>query len=512
MVNESKNNIFTSAFTVSIVAIIFKVVAFLKQAVVAYYFGATLETDIYFIANGFVYGVGEAIVKSISMVILSVYITAKIRDGRDTSSMLMGSLLLLLLPVVIFLSFAFYILAPDLSLMIAPSYDAYRSGILSDFIRILSFLFIFIFIEPIGASILDAEGSYYIPRVNSLILSVFTILGCILFASRMGVRALVVSQYLASGLFVLILMISTRNYISFKNARFRDNHYLKTIAKLAFPLFIGNLAIQLNQIIDKAIASKFDDGAVSALSYSHVLEQLVTSVFIVNVGNIMFAHFSELSAGDEHDKLSLRITRTLNLMLIVLVPISIITFFQARNITAIVYFRGQFNLDALTKTSLLLAVYAIEFPAVAMRDILMKGMYALGETRLPVIGGVISIIINILSSIYLAKLIGILGIAIGTVISIYFGAVFNIYYFRKKMHVKPRFKLVFITALKCIPASLLSIVLILCVQVIGLPKSPVISFLMVSVITFILFGLVLFVLKVEELHMLKNMITKKFKL
>ncbi len=512
MINKSKTNIFTSAFVVSLVVVLFKVVAFLKQAVVAYFFGATLETDIYFMANGFVYGVGEAIVRSISMVILSVYTTAKYRNGSETSSRLVGSLFRLLIPAAIIMNIALIVFAPAFSSMIAPSYDAYRSAVLSEFIRILSFLIIFIFIEAIGAAILDSEGSYYIPRTNSLILSVITILACYLLASRLGVYALVVSQYLSSALYVLILIISTRKYVSFKNAHIRGNHYLGTVAKLAFPLFVGNVAIQLNQIVDKSIVSGFDEGAVSALSYCHVLEQLVTSVFIVNVGNIMFAHFSKLSAGGEVDKFATKITRTLNLMTIILIPVSVVTFFQARNIVEIVYFRGQFNLDALTKTSILLAIYAIEFPAVAMRDILMKGMYALGETRLPVVGSVVSIAINILTSIYLASLIGIIGVAIGTVISVYFGAALNIFFFWKRLNVKPQFKSVFHTVLKCVPALILSIALLLCLQTIDLPSSPIISFLLVTVVVFTLFALVLFVLKTEELHILKEMIAEKLRL
>lgn len=506
-----KKNIFTSAFTVSVVVIFFKIVAFLKQAVVAYFFGATLETDIYFMANGFVHGVGEAIIRSISMVVLSVYTTVRIRDGREASSKIMGSLFKLLLPVAVFMSIACIVFAPAFSTMIAPSYDAFRSDRLSEFIRILSFLFIFIFVEPIGSAILDSEGSYYIPRINSLILSVLTILFCFLLASRMGVYTLIVSQYLSSALYVFILIVAIRRFVSFKNARIRGNDYLKSVAKLSFPLFVGNVAIQLNQIVDNSIASGFDDGAVSALSYCHILEQLVTSVFIVNVGNVMFAHFSELSAGEEYDKFSNKITKTLNLMTILLIPISIITFFQAKNITAIVYFRGQFDVDALTKTSLLLAIYAIAFPAVAMRDILMKGMYALGETRLPVIANIISIAINILSSFYLSSLIGIAGVAIGTVISIYIGAALNIAIFWKSLQVKPQFKSVFYTVIKCILASLLSIALLLCFQAFRLSSSPIISFLIATVSVFALFALVLFVLKTEELHVLKDMIVKKLK-
>ena len=67
-----KNSIFRSTIIVSVLVVIFKIIAFVKQAVVAYFFGASLEMDIYNIAHGFIIGIAAVAITSLTMILIPI--------------------------------------------------------------------------------------------------------------------------------------------------------------------------------------------------------------------------------------------------------------------------------------------------------------------------------------------------------------------------------------------------------------------------------------------------------
>lgn len=80
---KKSNNIATSAFLVTAMMLSFKILGFIKQAVIAYYFGANGDTDIYFVAYGFVSGISEIIINSLRVSIIVVYTSIIINKGKS---------------------------------------------------------------------------------------------------------------------------------------------------------------------------------------------------------------------------------------------------------------------------------------------------------------------------------------------------------------------------------------------------------------------------------------------
>ena len=78
MAHQSEiKGILKSGILVSIVTIGVKIFGLLKQMIVAWTFGATNETDIYNIADGFVGPIAVVLFSSISVLLLSEYLLEK---------------------------------------------------------------------------------------------------------------------------------------------------------------------------------------------------------------------------------------------------------------------------------------------------------------------------------------------------------------------------------------------------------------------------------------------------
>ena len=68
-------------------------------------------------------------------------------------------------------------------------------------------------------------------------------------------------------------------------------------------------------MVDKAIASGLGEGYTSALAYSQVLEQFVTNILIVNIGNIMLSYFSSYIAENNLEKVKKLLINILNIQM-----------------------------------------------------------------------------------------------------------------------------------------------------------------------------------------------------
>ena len=172
------------------------------------------------------------------------------------------------------------------------------------------------------------------------------------------------------------MIFAVRKYHRFAAVKLRDIPELNNIIITAIPLFIGNSALQINQIVDKSITSGLGEGAASALSYCHTLEQFVTNIMIVNIGNVMFANFAEFVAKREFEDINKTLSKAINILISLLAGISIITVICSKDIVTIVYYRGSFSQEAVFLTSSALIGYALSFVAVAVRDLSIKSLYA----------------------------------------------------------------------------------------------------------------------------------------
>ena len=451
---EKKQSIAKSAILVTLMMLAFKLVAFVKQAFIASYFGATVETDAYFIAWGFVTGISEAVIKALGISIVAIYTSYRINEGKEKAARLINALVELTFPCFVVIAGIIVICAPVIGKLLAPSYEGDALSLVISFLRILAPILVFAGIQMIFSAMMDSYKSFFIPRLESFLYSVLVILSCIFLSKILGVNALVLAQYVSSTVFLILLIVSISRFHKFFFTKISEVPELKRIFLTAVPMIVGNSALQLNQMVDKAITSGLDDGTTSALYYCHILYECVVNIMIANLGNVMFANFAEMVAKGEKEKVRATLTRAVNTLICFLIGITIITVVFSKDIVSIVYLRGNFTYEAMILSSTALVGYAVSFVAVAVRDLSVQSMFAFADTKHPMIANVIAIAINICFSILLSRYIGILGVAVATSISTVVGMFLDGFFLKKKMP-EYRYSVNLLTFAKCIPAALL---------------------------------------------------------
>ena len=219
---KKTKSIVSTAMVLTILTLCFKALGFVKQAVVAYFFGTTLETDIYYMAFNFVGTLSSAFIRAITISLVSIYTHCLVQKGKDAASRLLSACLEVLLPIVLAVLLIVYMLTPMIAKMLGPTYPQWKLLLLQSYLRICYPFFIFAVVTLVWTTLMDANKDFVASRTESFITSVVTILCCVLLYNVQAVTSLVIAQYISYIIFGTLLLVRGRRYFTFTFVRFRD--------------------------------------------------------------------------------------------------------------------------------------------------------------------------------------------------------------------------------------------------------------------------------------------------
>lgn len=507
--SKKSKSILTTTILVAAMTLSFKLLGFVKQAVIAYYFGTTGETDAYNLAYNFVGTMTSALVRAISISMVSIYTHTLVQKGKEAASKLICACLEFMLPIAPVILLFTYIFTPLIAKILAPSYTPSESLVLQHYLQICFPFFIFSIFTMVGMALMDSNKDFAISRVESLIVSTITILCCVLLYKTLAVKSLVLAQYLSYIVFILLLFFRSKRYMTYSFVRFKDVPEIKTILVAALPVFIGNSVFQINKIVDGSISSGLGDGNPTALSYAIVLEDLVVNVIINNVVDILYVNFSALAAEGNTKKLCDTMKAAVNSMICLMTPITIITIMCAQEVVTIVFNRGNFDKNSVVMTTAALIGYAVGFISAGVRDIASRGLYAFKDTKGPMITGFFAVAANVFFSIILSRYIGIMGVAIASSICLTVNFIINSIMLRKYI---PEYSLLQLIPifLKQIPGGIVLVFIILGVK--RLFTSDILVFSFSAVIGLAVYALILTFMRINEVDILKDKLLIKLKI
>ncbi len=502
------NSIIATTAILSVLTLCFKALGFVKQAVIAYYFGTTFETDIYNVAFNFVGMLSSAFIRSITLSIVSIYTHTLVQKGRDAASRLVSACLEILLPIVLVVLLFVYMLTPYIAHILAPSYSPSESLLLQHYLRICYPFFLFAVVTLIWTSLMDSNKDFVISRTESFITSTVTILSCIFLNQILYVSSLVVAQYASYIIFASLLLFRGRRYYKFTLTKISEVPEVKAVLLTALPIFIGGSVSQINKIVDNSISTGLAHGSATALSYAVSLEDFVCNVLINNVVDILYVNFANYIAAGDQKKLESTMRTAINTMICIMIPITITTCLCSNEIVSIAYFRGNFDKTSLTMTSAALIGYAVGFTSSGVRDIVIRVLYSFKDTKRPMITGIFAVCINIISSIILSRYIGIMGVSIASSICLTVNFFINSYMIKTHM---PNYTLkqFLPTVLKQIPGAIILVLIILGIKQIF--DNSIVVFLLSAVVGLGIYGVILLVMKIDEIDMIKNKVLSKVK-
>lgn len=198
---------------------------------------------------------------------------------------------------------------------------------------------------------------------------------------------------------------------------------LREILRLMGPGTLGLAAVQINVVVNTALASTQEQGAVSFLQYAFRLMYLPIGLFGVSIATAALPDISRQAA--EADKSAMRgtIASGVRMMLMLNVPATVGLMALAYPIVEFLLEYGAFTPRDTAATAAALMFYAPGLVGYSAVKIASPSFYALGEARTPVVVSMASVGLNLGLNLLLVRTMGYRGLALGTAISALFNAV-----------------------------------------------------------------------------------------
>ena len=191
---------------------------------------------------------------------------------------------------------------------------------------------------------------------------------------------------------------------------------LRELLVLMGPGALGVAAAQVNLLVNTVLATN-ESGAVAALQYAFRLMYLPIGIFGVSIATAAIPDLARQAAVGSYPDMRRTLSTGLRLMLMLNVPATIGLMVLSGPIIELVFQRGQFTSDSTLRVASALFFYAPGVIGYSIVKIASPSFYSLQDARTPVAIGVVTILANIGLNIWLDRLMGFRGLALGTAIA-----------------------------------------------------------------------------------------------
>ncbi len=415
----TQKSIFRSAILLSGFMFFTKGLGLVKQISFAAIGGASAQTDTFFVACGVVEQLCMILFSALSVSLLPIYTQKLVQNGRGAANQLINAVLRVCLPLALLLAIVCYIFAPFVSEFFSPrGAEADYVVSLTYYLRLMSVAFLLWGYFLTVNVILEAEKIFIPGRSQGFFQNLFLIVALVFFFRAKGVVSLVYA-FLLSGLIECILVTyCVRKYFFIVWGKITSYKPVWLLLRLAFPLMLGNAMFEINDIVDKKLATMLGTGNVSFLTYGGSINEIITTLIISSVSTVLFAHFSTLAAENQREKIGEILSKAVVALSLSVLPFMIICLTIGRELVYCLYGRGAFGTFAVEQTVAVVMGYSVGFIFNMARSNLVRVFYAFQNTSFPMANGIITVLCNISLSILLSHFLGIGGIALATSLSL----------------------------------------------------------------------------------------------
>ena len=414
----TKNKAFLIALLITASNIIGKVLGFVKDVLISYYYGASAITDSIFLAMSIPMLILGVFTSSTDSAVIPQYNRIANSEGKESADNNFSNILNSVLIIAFIISLLMLLFPNSFISIFAPGFNDIQKEYSIEFLRIFS-LFGFMHIIYCFFSTYNTVYTRIIPRaILSFTTNLLVVISLLIYPDP-NMRMLSIAYFGRNLLSAVIPAISAlRNGYKHSMCCFRLDNEMNKFIRLFIPIMGVALLTNLNMFVDKILSSNMGPGSVSYINYASRLTSIFDSMILVGLGVIIIPILSQSRANNDAIKFNKNATQVIKLITIGLFPIVVICMMLSTQIIEVIYMRGEFKVEAVTIVSAVFFSYSPQILALPLQATLAKIFHSIEDTKTPFYINVISVGVNIILSILLAIPLGIKGIAIATSFSV----------------------------------------------------------------------------------------------
>ncbi|MFD2639183.1 murein biosynthesis integral membrane protein MurJ [Piscibacillus salipiscarius] len=424
-----KRQTFFRAFSIiAILTIGSKLLGFVREAIIASYFGTSIASDMFYVALIIPTIAFTVIGTAIQGYLLPVYMEVK-ENQKDHKVFTQYSHLILLFSFMLML--LLMVFAKPIVMLMAPGFSDEQFDITSLLVFVMLPILLIMTINSLTQVVFHTNEHFTPPALGAVLNNFITIIFILILYPFIELYSLATAVLLGS-----MAQLGYQYHLSserflFKGFQLKESlTYLKSL-KPILPIIIAAIALQLNLVVDRIVASFLEPGGIAALNYSYRLLWIPLSILLIPISTIYYPKLSRLIKMNELEEYGSYLYSGFKVIVLLSIPLLIVMCFESNNLVNLVYERGAFGQDATNRTAGAFYFYSLGLVFFGTREYFVQHFYANKAYKQVMLGSIIGVFFNILLSILLAYYFGINGVALATSSSMLIQSVFFYIYIRR---------------------------------------------------------------------------------
>ena len=452
-------NLIKSTGTFGFFTLLSRILGYLRDLLIAIYLGSGPLADAFFVAfripNTFRRLFSEG---TFNAAFVPSY-SAEITKGKNQSKKFANEVFNLLIIGLFFLIIIIEIFMPWFILLIAPGFKENSDKLeLTIYLTRITFPFLFfISLASFFAAVLNSHNKFALAAAAPIVLNIVLIL-TLLLTKYLGdnlVEYLAYAVTISGFIQFAILMKFVKNFIPISFAfKLKVEKKVKFFFSKLLPSIFSSGVTQINILVGTIIAS-FQASAVSYLYYADRIYQINLAIAGIAIGTVLLPNLSKYVKENKKKKIDLIQNKSLELSLFLSLPATFALLIASEEITSSLFGYGSFDIQSVKNSANALFYFALGLPAFAFIKVFSSFIFARQNTKVPFYFSVISVIINIIISLYFFNQIGFIIIPIATSVSSWINSILLLIYLTNKNFFTFRIEIIF-SFLKIIFTSIIA--------------------------------------------------------
>ena len=391
---------FSATLLVMVAVMLSRVFGFLREAYIAWAFGATSLTDAYnagfTIPDWLNYIVAGG---TVSITFIAIY-TRFLAEGKDDEAQKTFSVIITVMSSVMIAGIILlWIFAPQLDGWYFGGKDGFDAEKLAICIRLTRILLpaqLFFYVGGVVSAVLYSRRLFFLPAFGPLVYNVAIILSGVLFSHRLGIASLAYGAVAGSflGIFLINAIGAARAGARYSFSLDIHNAAFREWVRLSIPLMLGVSLVSADDWILRYFA-KHSVGDITRLTYAKRLFAVPISVLGQAAGQASLPFFARLIGEKRMQEFSDTVNGSVYRITATSLVISSFMMSAALPLVDILYRRGRLTFSDSREIAIYFFAFSLSLGFWSAQALYARGFYASGNTLTPMIASTVITVVSI---------------------------------------------------------------------------------------------------------------------
>ena len=386
-----------AAYLLGLFAFLSQLAGLVRDRLLAHTFGAGPTLDVYYAAFRIPDLMFVSIASIVSMFVLIPILSDKIQESREDAQRFLSNITSAFFFFIICASIIIFFIIPWFSRVLYPGFSEAQYQDLILMTRILLASPILLGLSNILASATQIFKKFFVYALAPILYNIGIILGILIFYPLWGLKGLVFGVALGALFHVCIQIPAV-----FKEGLlpiFKINIAWKEVWNIVLVSIPRTITLALSHIVSLilvSMASVMPEGSITIFSFASNLQAAPLSIIGVSYSVAAFPTLAQLFSRGETEQFHQQMVNAIKHILFWSFPAIILVIVLRAQIVRTILGSGAFDWNATRLTAAALALFIISLVANSLMLLFVRGYYAAGKTRKPLIINMISSVLTIL--------------------------------------------------------------------------------------------------------------------